>query len=132
MTNKDKQVWDFYTRDVTPVIKKKKLTATAKRPNPEAPRPDATVYAPLPVAKDYTFSFESLLERRREKALREGAVVVEAMLDLHGLTQADAFEALAKFMHFKTKAGKRNLLIVTGKGPAGTGVLRRHVKTWLT
>ena len=73
----------------------------------------------------------SSLERNREKALRQGDVEIEARLDLHGMTQAEAFDALTTFMHRQVAAGKRHLLIITGKGKDGMGVLRQNLGGWL-
>ncbi len=73
----------------------------------------------------------SSLERNREKALRQGDVEIEARLDLHGMTQAEAFDALTVFMHREVAAGKRHLLIITGKGKDGMGVLRQNLGGWL-
>jgi DNA-nicking Smr family endonuclease len=85
------------------------------------------INASKPLAEDVHRS----LERKREKSLRQGNVEIEAKLDLHGLTQTEAFEALADFMHGKVKAGKRHLLIITGKGRRGAGVLRNNLENWL-
>ena len=71
------------------------------------------------------------LERKREKSLRQGEVEIDAKLDLHGMTQVEAFAALADFMQKKVKAGKRHLLIITGKGRGGAGVLRGNLENWL-
>ncbi|MGH6989108.1 MAG: Smr/MutS family protein [Stellaceae bacterium] len=57
---------------------------------------------------------------------------IEARLDLHGLTQAEAHRALAGFVAQSHGAGKRVVLIVTGKGSRdGTGVLKAAVPRWL-
>ena len=48
------------------------------------------------------------------------------------LTQSEAFEALARFLHRKVKAGKKILLIVTGKGRGDAGVLKTQLPFWLT
>ncbi len=62
---------------------------------------------------------------------------IEARLDLHGMTQAQAHRALASFLARSHAAGKRDVLIVTGKGTrqgaegSPTGVLRRTVPRWL-
>ncbi len=71
------------------------------------------------------------LERRREKELRKGVVDLDATIDLHGMTQAKAFDALARFMDAQVRFRRRRLLIVTGKGREGSGVLRRNLETWL-
>lgn len=61
---------------------------------------------------------------------------VEATLDLHGLTQAAAHQALSRFVLTGYHQGRRCVLVVTGKGagsdnPEGRGVLRRALPLWL-
>ncbi|MGH6981326.1 MAG: Smr/MutS family protein [Stellaceae bacterium] len=73
------------------------------------------------------------IDRRQELRLKRGQLPVEARLDLHGMTQAEAHRALAAFVARGHAAGKRTLLVVTGKGTReGTGVLRAAVPRWLT
>ena len=52
---------------------------------------------------------------------------LEAMLDLHGLTQAAAFDTLRRFIEQSRRQDKRCLLVITGK----SGVLRREAPRWL-
>ncbi|MCH2555060.1 MAG: Smr/MutS family protein, partial [SAR116 cluster bacterium] len=55
----------------------------------------------------------------------------EARLDLHGLTAAQAERRLARFVDQAARIGVRCLLVITGKGSEGKGVLRRLVPLWL-
>jgi len=77
------------------------------------------------------------LDRRQALRLKRGQLAIEARLDLHGMTQAEAHRALAGFVAKSHAAGKRVLLVITGKGtPPGaegppSGVLRRNVPRWL-
>ena len=73
------------------------------------------------------------LDRAKADRLRRGKMTIEGRLDLHGLTQDQAKAQLEKFIHASAKAGKRNLLIITGKGlsSGGHGVLRTRVPEWL-
>ncbi len=65
--------------------------------------------------------------------LRRGQVKIDSRIDLHGLDQSQAFTTLMGFMDVSARAGRRCLLIITGKGPAGHGgILRRNVPAWLT
>lgn len=127
--------WKAYAGAVRPIVKKKKVKscgpdgrkdekAVVRRHAEKAPVRMADPVSAKPLVKE-------TLERRREKALREGGVEIEAKLDLHGLTQRQAFEKLGDFMRKCVKDGRRSLLIVTGKGTGGEGVLRRNLETWL-
>jgi len=57
-----------------------------------------------------------IFDKRMERKLRAGDIGIEAKLDMHGMTQKEAFMALAGFITAQTRAGARNLLVITGKG----------------
>jgi DNA-nicking Smr family endonuclease len=79
------------------------------------------------------------LERRLRQRLAKGHVAIERRLDLHGLTQREAHDALIHFLRAAQREGARIALVVTGKGArtaerdpfAERGVLRRLVPQWL-
>lgn len=107
------------------------------RPQPKSPsRPSASPVAPpqRPVSPPVS---PPVLERRLRLALRRGSTGVDAVLDLHGMRQAEAHAALHGFLLRAGRAGHRLVLVVTGKGPEGAnafserGVLRRSVPRWL-
>ncbi len=68
-------------------------------------------------------------------------MTIEGRLDLHGMTQAEAERAVDRFLAAGAGAGKRCLLVITGKGstarddvsviPERVGVLRDAVPGWL-
>lgn len=136
MTSKDKLVWESYTRGVAPVRSAKPKPRLAKAvPEKAVVRANAATEPPklpkLNATSQLTKDVFIALERKREKSLRQGDVEIDGKLDLHGMTQVEAFAALADFMRKKVKAGKRHLLIITGKGRGGAGVLRRSLEAWL-
>jgi DNA-nicking Smr family endonuclease len=71
------------------------------------------------------------IDRRSAERLRRGRLPIEGRLDLHGMTQAAAVERLAEFIARSEAAGKRCVLVITGKGLASGGVLRDQVPRWL-
>ena len=88
----------------------------------------------MPARRLVAGSFEGV-DRRTAGRLKRGKLPVEARLDLHGMTQAQAERALARFLADAQAAGLRNVLLITGKGrskqDSGTGVLRRELPRWL-
>lgn len=71
------------------------------------------------------------LDLRVERNLSLGDVVIEARLDLHGQTEADAHEALLAFVEAQQKRGKRLVLVITGKGhDEKPSALRANVPRW--
>ncbi len=82
------------------------------------------------------------VDKRTAQRLKRGRLDVEARLDLHGHTQAEAHPALDSFLAGAQSSGKRCVLIVTGKGGLNqiddetgfehpTGVLKDMVPRWL-
>ncbi len=70
--------------------------------------------------------------------LGRGTEPIDARIDLHGMTQADAHAALAHFLRRAQRDGARVVLVITGKGArpgsdphAERGVLKRQVPLWL-
>jgi len=58
---------------------------------------------------------------------------IDKKIDLHGMTQQSAQDALTRFILSARKQDKRTLLVITGKGSRSTGggVLRRMLPLWL-
>lgn len=76
------------------------------------------------------------IDRRFRQRLSRGLEPIEARIDLHGLRQNEAHEALFGFLHRAQARGHRNVLVITGKGGKYSGldergVLRRQVPLWL-
>src|SRR5215472_4952671 len=69
------------------------------------------------------------------RKLRQGALPVDARLDLHGLSAADAQASLERFLADKRARGERCVLVIHGRGehsPSGVGVLRGEIAAWLS
>jgi DNA-nicking Smr family endonuclease len=84
------------------------------------------------------------LGRRLKQRVARGREPIEARIDLHGMTQRQAHEALLRFLHRAQGEGAKTVLVVTGKGSARLsntgdrdseripGVLKRQVPMWLS
>lgn len=68
------------------------------------------------------------------RSLRRGMLPIDARLDLHGLTAAQAQDQLATFLRTMRGRGERCVLVIHGKGEriAGAGVLRGEISAWLS
>jgi DNA-nicking Smr family endonuclease len=98
------------------------------------PRPAAAAEAPQPKAPAPLEPGRLVdLDRRSAERLRRGKLPIEGLLDLHGHRQHEAEEELARFLAASQAAGKRCVLVVTGKGRWGSeaGVLRQRLGEWL-
>ena len=71
------------------------------------------------------------LDKRTGERFKRGEMAIDGKIDLHGLTQAEAHDRLQAFLDKAAAGGKRCVLIVTGKGAGGWGVLRDAVPRWL-
>src|SRR5262249_37571175 len=77
------------------------------------------------------------IDRRLKQKLARGREAIDATIDLHGRTQAEAHAALVRFLRNARANGARLGLGITGKGvrsgdvAAERGVLRRQVPLWL-
>ncbi len=65
------------------------------------------------------------------KKLRAGKFDLDATLDLHGMTQHIAFLSLQNFIKTCVAKKYRTVLIITGKGTDGRGILRNKLPIWL-
>lgn len=77
------------------------------------------------------------VDKRQANRLKRGRTGIDARIDLHGMTQAEAHRRLAAFIERSAAAGLRLVLVITGKGLTGemagrgSGVLREAVPRWL-
>jgi DNA-nicking Smr family endonuclease len=92
----------------------------AAKPQPARPKVE-TPPAPAPAP----------LGRRLKLLVAQGREAIDGRLDLHGLTQAEAHDALLRFLHTAQARGARLVMVITGKGRGEGGVLKRQVPLWL-
>lgn len=75
------------------------------------------------------------IDPRVLKKLKAGALIVEARLDLHGYTAADARVVMDRFVEESVAQQRRVVCVVTGRGlhsKDGVPVLKERIKAWLT
>lgn len=74
------------------------------------------------------------LERPVHKKLSKGRLPIDAKIDLHGMVQSEAHDALYSFLCRSHQKGHRHVLIVTGKGRSfgSEGALKRAVPLWFS
>jgi len=87
------------------------------------------------ILPDLSHSHQPGLDNATAKRMRRGQVRVQGRVDLHGMTQVEAHRALDMFLSAAVLAGKRDVLVITGKGiraDGSIGVLREQVPRWLS
>ncbi len=142
MSDKDDELWAQMTQDVDKikhdqVLKDETLAENSpKKPARTPPKPLILSKVEVPKATG------SGLDRKTAEKLRKGQMPIDGRLDLHGMRQIEAQEALQSFITASYSAGKRCVLVITGKGTGldgrrdplsqGQGVLKRGVPEWLS
>lgn len=74
------------------------------------------------------------IDQRTLNRLKRGLIAPEIRIDLHNMTQDEAHRGLGRFIADAYAAGRRSVLVITGKGygPDGAiGVLKTNVPRWL-
>lgn len=135
LTSEEARAWARVAASVKPIGRKaadladltEALGAGAADPPPE------TQAAPAPKPKTPKGAKEPgpPAERSGERKVRRGKLSLAASFDLHGHTQASAARALPAFLEHQQADGARCVLVITGKGREGQGVLRRNFLLWL-
>ena len=135
LSDDERVLWSTITRSIAPLKGRKRAeeaaeiapaeTRSTARPaaSPAATPPRRTTPPPL-----------APIDRRTKQRLARGATEIGGRLDLHGLTQAGAHAALARFLHRAQARDVKVVLVITGKGGSdgeGRGVLKRQVPMWL-
>ena len=80
---------------------------------------------------DLTAEKVSGISRTDAKRIRSGQVMPTARLDLHGMTKDNARIALRRFIADRQMEKHQHVLVITGKGTAGKGVIRQALPNWL-
>ena len=94
---------------------------------PTLPHPDRAPPArPSPQAEG-----KRTIEPRRKHRIAKEREEIGGRLDLHGLSQDQARVVLESFLRRAWDEGYRAVLVITGKGVQGDGVLKRRTPEWL-
>lgn len=130
----DGALWHTVARDIRPLRQKKgAISKPAKKTTPQREEKAVPVsMPPAPGARPALSGQKPQLDRRTHDRVRRGKKAIEARIDLHGLTRATAHDRLTGFIRKCHAAQKRMLLVITGKGERGQGVLRSEVPRWLS
>ena len=139
LSQDERVLWGSVTRSIAPLREGGEPEPEAEIAEPAQPAPvlRAAVSTPEP-AKPAPPPLAPLGRRLRTQVAR-GKQAIDARLDLHGLTQAQAHSALLHFLRTAGARGARLVLVITGKGAKNLGargdgergVLKRQVPQWL-
>ena len=132
-TDDELRQWHAAMRNVRPLA-----GAQAKLPAAQRARKGAAKSTPLPAQTTITTGQRRLapsmprpIDRSNERQIRRGQQSFGASLDLHGHTQDSAWTLLPVFLQTARARGQRCVMVITGKGRGGDGVLRKNFLRWL-
>jgi DNA-nicking Smr family endonuclease len=134
LSEEERALWTGFVRSIEPLPRTKRVkpVATAGEASPLSPPPPlrATAQATAPPAKSPPLA---PFDRRLKQRVARGRDAIDARIDLHGLTQAEAHRELLRFVRQAQADGAKIALVVTGKGDrhGERGVLKRQVPLWL-
>ena len=151
LTSEDRRIWGRVTGTVTPPRKRKAarvqtdaahvevmaqvLSALEARPTPKpAPKrkasPPAPRAQPLPASPRPAAAPEDVEPNRKRRLTRERDPI-EARIDLHGFGRFEAEDQLRAFLTSCQGRGMRAVLVITGQGRLGGGVIRASFADWM-
>jgi DNA-nicking Smr family endonuclease len=140
----ESELWRTAMRDAKPL---KRRRQAAKKARTAAPAPTEPAVPPPPPKRSLpppappsppkppglALGRIAGVDKRLAERLKRGQLAIEGMLDLHGLTQEEAHRQLDGFLALSANAGRRCVLVITGKGVwrEEAGILREMVPRWL-
>ena len=83
------------------------------------------------ILADFRLGETSGIDRTSARRMQRGQIHIEDRLDLHGLSQEQAQKEVKAFIGSAVQKNLRLVLIITGKGRDGHGILREKVPEWL-
>jgi DNA-nicking Smr family endonuclease len=125
------RLWSAVTGTVRP------SRASRKGPAPPEPADPNAAAAHLPLEALITRRMKPPetapdgIEPNRKRRIARAREPIAARIDLHHMDQVRARAALHAFLLRVHEEGARAVLVITGKGALGDGVLRRRVPEWL-
>jgi DNA-nicking Smr family endonuclease len=168
LTAEEKALWEHVARSVEPLkprrVRRRKPDEAAPDAEPGAATSALAAETPVvappappkpmrkqkgaPVLEPYVVpppppppaipALQTIDRHERRKVVR-GVLPIDGRIDLHGMRQAEAHQALRGFLAHAQMRGYRMVLVITGKGRSEPhfhfeeerGVLRRVVPQWL-
>lgn len=170
LTEDERELWQRVARTATPLLPMPNPEADLRKapvPDPQAKPPAAgfrratqvpntfPTAAPVKTAPAPRVSVDLAepvgdrlarnpvqMDRKLHKTMMRGKLEPEGRIDLHGMTTAQAHQALIGFIFSAHARGLRLVLVITGKGrtkardtvapmPVRAGVLKHEVPMWL-
>ena len=115
-------MWDIFTESLKKSTKKEKIIKDIKI-NKSKKRSRQL--------NDLKLGQGVAVSKKNYRNLSKGNVNIDDKLDLHGYRELEANNLLEEFINNSFENGKRLLLVITGKGQKGEGVIKKNIINWL-
>ena len=118
ISDKDKKIWNYYISNlnsIKKIDKRKKLYSVKEPVNTKYLKPNTN------------FSLDS----KTKKQINSKKFVFDAIIDLHGKTEVQAYETIKEFISNSYVNNLKNIIIITGKGINCQGKLKLKTPLWL-
>ncbi|RWM84811.1 MAG: DNA mismatch repair protein MutS [Mesorhizobium sp.] len=134
LSEDDRVLWNLVARTAKPLKGKSVIGIPADIADDTKPPLRVQAMAPAVATKARTQHVSHALDEPTLEKLSKGRLPIEGRVDLHGLSQDEAYSLLFSFLHRAHAGGIRYVLVITGKGSSsgGDGILRRAVPAWLS
>lgn len=140
LTDEDRILWNRVARSAIPL--KGRSYPEEPQPviakgfsEPASEMPEVFVNSAYPVPAHPSVKTRQTvrrLDQPTKNKLAKGRLEITGRIDLHGLTQQEAHMLLLSFLHRAYANDRRYVLVITGKGSSGEGILRRAVPKWFS
>lgn len=125
--------WDSFRKHTKPLKASRRIsppppaTTPKRKTNTELLPPPMPAFSGAPLQP----SQRGLVDGGTQTRLKKGKLPIEAVLDLHGYRLEAAQQALESFVAQAYGAGKRCLLVITGKGRSDGPSIRSLLPEWM-
>ena len=118
ISDKDKKIWNFYISNLNSI----------KKTNKDKEINSNNIQADSKSLKSH-ISFK--LDSKIKKQMKTSKLTIDAIVDLHGKTEIQAYEIIKNFIKDCYFNNCKSIMIVTGKGLNSKGILKLKTPLWL-
>jgi DNA-nicking Smr family endonuclease len=126
---------DQFENEITPLKNKniksektKKGSLSSQKQHPTIPSPNKLALRPA----DLDSVGYGGISRGDARSMKSGQSGYTRKVDLHGYNREQAKIMLCQFLQASSRHGHRHVLVITGKGTAGKGVIRSCFPIWIS
>lgn len=134
LTPDELALWSKVAATVRPAPGRKVPKAPAQPAAGAAPQAESRAPQPSPVhlpKRPRPLAPPDLIEPGRRRRIVRERDPIDGRIDLHGMTFDQAKTALEAFIRRSAAEGARAVLVITGKGSPGEGLLKQWTPEWL-